>query len=392
MPGEHARLSPSASERWLACPASVRLAATMPEPPDSPYAAEGTCAHELGEIKVRHAFDQIDEVERDARLDKWRANWEVTDSQEIEMGVHTDAYVALVRERAALYPHTQVLVEQRLDTGVPTCWGTSDTVLVSPAHVEIIDLKYGQGVRVEAEGNSQLRLYALGALDTYGDLLGDTEAVRSTVFQPRIGDGHVVTEELTPTELREWREQILPVAAEALGEDARFGPSESACRWCPASGNCRAQMDSIFGDLDLDVEPETLTEAELAEQLDRVAAIKDWLLALESAALERAYGQGKELPGWKVVLAGGKRSLTDQATAIAYLVDELNFERAAVAKESLRGIGELETLMGKEGFARIMEPYIKPPVGKPALVPATDGRPAVDAAAAAAAAFSEEGA
>lgn len=387
MSGEHARLSPSASERWLACPASIRMEAEVPEQPDSVYAREGTCAHELGEIKVRHAFGHISRAMYDARLLRWRKAWAVDERTEFEMDVHTEAYVELIKERAALYPNTQVMVEQRLDTGVPTCWGTSDVVLASPHHVEIVDLKYGTGVQVEAEGNSQLRLYALGALDAYGDVLGDTEVVRSTVFQPRLD--HTLTEELTPKALREWRESILPIAAEALGESARFGPSEAACRWCPASGRCRAQLESIFEDeaTDFAASPILLTDAELADVLDRMGAIKDWLQAVEEAALARAYTEGHELPGWKVVLSGGKRSLKDHEAAIEHLVTVVGYEREQVAKETLRGIGELETLMGKVEFASTMAPYIKPPVGKPALVPEADKRPSIQPNSEAAKAF-----
>ena len=41
MPDTHALLSPSSSERWIACPPSVRLSEKFDEKP-SEYAAEGT--------------------------------------------------------------------------------------------------------------------------------------------------------------------------------------------------------------------------------------------------------------------------------------------------------------------------------------------------------------
>jgi hypothetical protein len=79
-----------------------------------------------------------------------------------------------------------LLLEQRLPTGIPDCWGTSDAVIVSPDAVEVCDFKYGLGVRVDAEGNPQIRLYGVGALEAYGDLLGDVHTVRLHIFQPRL--------------------------------------------------------------------------------------------------------------------------------------------------------------------------------------------------------------
>ena len=49
MPNEHATLSPSAAERWLVCPASIRMEATVPPEVESEYAREGTIAHALAD-------------------------------------------------------------------------------------------------------------------------------------------------------------------------------------------------------------------------------------------------------------------------------------------------------------------------------------------------------
>jgi hypothetical protein len=366
------------------------MEAEVPPQPDSVYAAEGTCAHELAEIKARLTFGQISQATFQKRLKAWRKSWSVSESTEFEMDAHTDAYVTLIQERRELYPNTQVMVEQRLNTGVPQCWGTSDTVLASPQHVEIIDFKYGSGVMVNAVGNSQLRLYACGALDTYGDLLGETELVRITVHQPRLN--HILTDEMSPAALREWRESILPVAAEALGPNARFGPSESACRWCPASGNCRAQMDAIFNDDDLDfaTDPDTLEPDEIAGILGKAAKIREWLDAVENTALDQAYSQNKPIPGYKVVLSGGKRSILDPELAIKHAVEELGYAPEQVTKTTIRGIGELEALMTVAGFAKDMEPFIKPPTGKPSLVPDADRRPSIQPNTEAAKDFGQE--
>lgn len=383
MPGKHATLSPSSAERWINCPASVTLAAGFPNE-SSVYAEEGTLAHELGEIKVSLEFGIIDkptfrkrERQFHGKLADWLTKLRRADDFEetlAEMERHTDAYVELIKERAAIYPMTQVMVEQRMDTGVPGCWGTSDTVLVSPVHVEIVDFKYGAGVAVEAEGNPQLRLYALGALDTYGDLLGETENVYTTVHQPRMD--HVLTAELTADALREWRSRILPIAEEALAGSDRFGPSDEACRWCPASGQCRAQVEAAFPDDLLDNKPDLLEPAEMAELLGKLPLLKDWLKAFEEAALNLAYTKGTPIPGWKVVRSGGQRRISNESGALDFLREQ-GYTDSQLVSTKIKGIGELEKLLGKAEFATLLEPYITKSEGRESLAPESDKREAI---------------
>lgn len=379
MPDAHAKLSPSAAERWLACPASIRMEAQVPPEQESSYAREGTVAHTLAELKASLAFGKITKAVFTKRHARWyRENEDLlTDEVEIEMERHTDAYVALLQERMALYPNSVLFLEQRLDTGVPSCWGTSDAVIVSPQHVEIVDFKYGAGVAVEAHGNPQLRLYACGAMDTYAGLLGDTEVIRITVHQPRMD--HILTEEITPEALDEWRRvKVIPVADVALNDpDAPFGPSDEACRWCPASGRCRAQLEAVFAQ-DFEVKPDVLEPEEVAEVLAKTKMVEDWLNAFKEAALDRAYSGGETIPGYKVVLSGGKRSVRDNERALEAL-RALGFDDSEVAAVKVKGIGDLEKLLGKEKFEEVLE---KPGIvaksdGKPALVPESDGRPAI---------------
>jgi hypothetical protein len=224
-------------------------------------------------------------------------------------------------------------------------------------------------VAVEAKGNPQLRLYALGALDNYGDMLGDTEIVRITVHQPRLD--HVLTDEMTPEALREWRSTIVPIAALALTDDAPFGPSETACRWCPASGRCRAQLEKAlaedFGD------PDQLSPEEISAALGRVPEIKIWLAALEESALQSAYGEGVPIPGYKVVLSGGQRKIVEQGEAIQRLVKNgYDFEEVAVTK--IKGIGDLEKLLSKKRFTELLAEFVERTPGRPSLVPESDKR------------------
>jgi len=267
---------------------------------------------------------------------------------------------------------------------VPSCWGTSDAVIVSPVHVEIVDLKYGQGVWVEARGNPQLRLYGVGALEAFGDILGEAEFVRVTVYQPRLNN--TASEELSAAELLAWRDSIIPIAEAALGHDAPFGPSDVACRWCPASGQCAAQLQYATA-LDFGVAPELLSEEDLADALNRIPQIEAWCAAVRDLALDWAYSKGKTIPGYKVVRSGGKRFVQDPEgalgalTAIGYALDE-------VSKRKINGIGELEKLLGGD-FSVAVGPFIAKTEGSISLVTEDDRRASIEPNSEAAKEFEE---
>lgn len=381
MPGQHAKLSPSDAERWMSCPAAIRAEeeSGLVEA-ESSYAREGTAAHALGEIKASLHFGKITKQQSIARRAAWAKEFEeyAEDPETmIEMEEHTDAYVALIQERMDMFPGSVLFLEIRVFPGIPECWGTSDTIIVSPVHVEVIDFKYGAGVAVEAHGNPQLRIYAVGALEEYGDLLGDTELVRITVHQPRMD--HILTEEMTPEALYKWRdEEVIPRAELALSDDAPFGPSDEACRWCPLSGRCRAQLEAVFA-TDFEQKPDTLSPEEIAEVLGKRKMVADWLNAFEVTALSMMYSEGTPVPGYKVVLSGGQRSVKDPVKAIEVLLHE-GFDHAEVTNPAKpKGIGDLEKLLGKERFKELLEVpgIVKKSDGKPAIAPESDSRPAI---------------
>lgn len=404
MPSEHANLSPSSAETWVSCPASIRMKreyASQINDEDSPYAREGTLAHGLAELTVGLFFGLISKVEYNREMKKWRAEFNAEGYPEgtlAEMEGHVSTFLEYIKVAKKRRPKSKIMLEQRMDSGIPQCWGTSDVVIVSPTHIEIIDFKYGQGVPVYATENKQLRIYALGALDTFSEVIGEPDTVYASVYQPRINNED--TEEITPDELRRWRdEDIIPRAELALGDNAPFGPSEKACRWCPVSSICRVRVEASiaadFGDdfLDTPVEeaevaipgPEVLSPEELAKALERAPFIATWLASLEKYALDLAYSQGVKIPGYKVVRSGGTRYITDPAAAIQTLID-LGFKAEDVATFKIKGFGDLEKVFAKttktqaEGKRQLNEKlakYIAKTTGKESLVPESDKRNAI---------------
>jgi hypothetical protein len=350
----------------------------------SVYAQEGTNAHALAELNASLHFGLISEEGYSTRLEGWFKSTGVTGEDYEEMLRHVQDYVERLDGFQKEHPHTQVMLEQKVPTGVPSCWGTADTIMVSPEHVHVVDLKYGQGVPVSAESNSQLMLYGVGALDLYGDLLGTTEWVTVTVCQPRLGNTSSYS--IAAQELRDWRDNtVVPIAKEALGPDAHFNPTEEACRWCPVAGECRPRLEKLTQE-DFGQDPDLLTPAEIGEALARASEIRAWLTALEAAALDKAYSQSIPIPGWKVVMSRGNRKIVDPPAAIQNLIDN-GYTPEQVAKLSIRGFGELDKLVGSKKLKTLLGDLIQQGEGRECLVPEADLRPSISPNTEAAKAF-----
>lgn len=401
---DHARLGPSAAHRWIHCPASVRVAESLEIAGQgdvgSVYAAEGTAAHTVAEIIASYLNGMITEAMLEAALAAWRgsntgAAW-LGDRHirevELEMIDHARFYADVIeRERVIANGQTTMHLELKVFPGVESVWGTGDCVIIGADVVTVIDYKYGEGVRVDAPNNPQLMLYALGALEA--DLLGTAKIVRIVIVQPRLD--HVSTWEVDVEDLVKWRDDFVkPAAALALADDAPFGPGEDSCRFCPARGQCKAQMqwiaDRNFGDESTDL----MTPEDYSEALKILPSVRAWATAVEEKALTLAYSDGGKIPGWKVVLSGGIRKIPDGEAAITRLV-EAGFPRDKVERQpppSIETLGNLEKVVRvgrKVVLEQVLGELLVQPVGKPALVPESDGRPEVSAITTAADDFAE---
>ena len=192
----HALLGPSKAERWIACPASIAMEKGCPEPPESPWATEGTAAHEIAAHKLARITGQISQRAYTGRVNKTARAFDLTDEQRGDMERHADAYAWHIRGWLDERGTGAVLIEQRVDPGVPDGSGTADAIVLCGDVLHVIDYKYGRSV-VEVEGNPQLKLYALGALESF-DLLGEIVEFHATIYQPRAGN--IATSSYTPEE------------------------------------------------------------------------------------------------------------------------------------------------------------------------------------------------
>lgn len=314
----HAFLSASASHRWLACPPSAKLCAEVPDE-ESPYARQGTDAHELCQYLVEK------ELGRD--VTNPTQNLEFYDA---EMQESAEGYCSFVMEQIAKSkehcPDPLVCVEQKLDYSkwVQDGFGTGDCVIVADDTLHIIDMKYGVGVLVSASGedgtgNSQLKCYALGALDTFGDLY-DIRRIKLSIYQPR--RENTDTFEMSVEELLKWADEVLsPRAKLAYEGNGEFSAGEH-CRFCRIKATCRKRAAYSLELAKYEfAEAPSLTSEEIAAILPQIDTLVSWADDIKAYALERALS-GTSYPGFKLVEGRSVRKYTDEAAVIDVVAAE----------------------------------------------------------------------
>jgi hypothetical protein len=374
----HAKLSASGSKKWLTCTRSAKLEEQFPDE-QSGFALEGTFAHEVFE-HVIHCY--LEEQPVDWRQFEQNEFWSA-DLRDHVINAAQRAIDTIVDAKSRC-SDPLVLVERRLDFSpwVPEGFGTGDLVVVSDGVLDVLDLKYGKGVPVFAQNNSQMRLYALGALNEIGHLY-DIDRVRMTVLQPRLDNYD--SEEIAASELLLWAESyVKPRAQMAWNGEGDYVPGgHCTSGFCKARFQCPARAEHALAVAKSEFAlkpPVLLTRDQLVDVLSKADMAIDWLNDVKAFALREAEA-GHEIPGYKLVEGRSNRKYID-ADAVAERLLASGIEEALIYERSLLGLTAMEKALGKKKFAELLGDLVAKPPGKPTLARVDDKRPALSSAAA----------
>lgn len=397
----HALLSPSSAHRWLRCAGSLAAvdAVRSNKSDSSPFAREGTAAHELAQraLELQKDAEFFRGVEIYVDYEEGGREQHQIFVVDDEMIDNVQVYLDQVRRQPG-----ELIVEEKLDTspvyGVDGQFGTGDAVILDyeGAHLQVHDLKYGRGVMVYAEDNEQLYSYAGAALRQFD--MFDWEKVTVGIHQPRLHHYDEFT--LTREELETWMVSAKERAQKAhglLGADPteieqHKVPGEKQCQWCPIKGNCEALAkwahEQVYADfVTLDQEPEKVREpSRLSDDLlgklwARRDAIAGWLSEIQSET-KRRLEAGISIPGLKLVAGrAGARKWGSEDSA-EQIMKGARIKQSDMYTRKLLSPAQAEKALrkSKPKVWMKLEREITQTPGAPAVAPESDRRPALEVA------------
>lgn len=371
----HAILSASGASRWLNCPPSALMESELPDK-DTKWSREGTLAHEFCDISIKEYFRYMTKSVCTRNRNKFRK--EELYSQEMEE--YAKRYLDYVIEKIK-GEDAYVLAETRVDFSeyVPGGFGTCDCIIIQNDTLTIIDFKYGTGVKVSAEDNPQMKLYALGAIDMFGDVY-DFDKVEMCIYQPRLDNIDESTRSVQ--EIVAWGDKaVKPTAELAINGKGEFKAGDH-CHFCKLNAKCKHlyqhNMEVIkdeFKDESGTLSTACLTPDDYAMILERMKLIKNWLTAIEDHVIHGILNNELEIPGYKVVEGRSIRKYRN-ADEVAKRLVENGYDESVIYEKNLLSLSKLEKVLGRKTFSELLSDMIDKPKGKPTIALTTDKRPA----------------
>lgn len=366
----HAKdFSASASARWLVCPASI-IEVRKYGNRTSSAAEEGTCAHELAQIGLDNNLDYV-------QLSEYLGKT-LTDAPSVmvnqEMIGHVWGYIEYCRSFAGEH-----FVEIKVDYSpwAPDGFGTSDFIALGDERGAVVDLKYGKGIVVSAENNTQAMLYALGVYNEY-DLIYDFDysyVFELHIYQPRRDNFSVW--EITVGEILEFGAKVKQIVADSSCDSPKYNPTEKGCLWCAHKVNCNAlqayteeTIGSMFDDLSLP----SPTGVNHSQVLKAKGLIESWLKAVEQHCFELMI-KGESVEGFKLVGGRPIRKWANVESASLKLSEQ--FDEAELFTKTFLTVTQAEKLLGKAKFASDCGDLVIKPDGKPTIAAESDRRKAI---------------
>jgi hypothetical protein len=357
------------------CTPSARLEEKFDQSSTSTFAEEGTLAHEFGDVNLRFKNGEIDKKTLNAELKKLRKDQNYTSEMEGEIEKYIDIVMEAFAVAKARTPDAKLLIEERVDFShlVEKGFGTGDVCIVGDGFLDVIDLKYGKGIKVDADNNPQLMLYGAGALRNF-EILYDIHTVNLVIAQPRLN--HLSEWQISTEDLIAWgQKEVKPKAIKAY-QGKGVQKAGDHCKWCKAKAMCAtlAAKNVKLAQHDFK-DPHLLTEAQLLDVYKQQPMLVDWVSAVAKYILEKAK-EGKNWQGLKLVEGRSNRKWIDEEKVKTTLSNS-NFKTEEFTTTKIQGITAVEKLVGKSKFHDLLGDLVVKPQGKPTIVPMSDKRPSL---------------
>lgn len=395
---DHGILAPSKSERWIACPPSAMAEFNFEQEnptKETEYSAAGSLAHRLCETLVLHRLGHISSLEQVRRLEDIQSSKYWTTEMQKHCADYANFILDKYSEAISISNSAQIFIEYKVKFNIgdkgAELFGTVDCAILTEGKLTVIDFKYGAGIFVSPVENSQLKIYALGIVWAF-DFEYMFEEVELIIYQPRIDNIHSF--KLSPVDLMLWGDLDLAPAVAAANDGKGEYKTGKHCQFCKIRPKCSANAKAANELAKADFkDPNILSDAELIKLYNFIKGdfkvIVGWAKSVVKHMLVEALN-GKKYEGLKLVTGRGKRIVRDEAAFANILYNSGYMPHQYYKPQVLKGITELEKIVGKKRLSEDFSDYITKVPGAPILVDRLDKREEVDGKTLAAIDFAEE--
>ena len=397
----HANLSPSKRHRWGLCPGSIREEAKYPDDRSGPAAIDGTHTHTMLEFCLSGPWEPEELVDQIMQDDDGSFVVDIERAQRVRIAVD------YVKQRVAEQPGCKVIAEHRVNPqrliARDDMSGTVDIQIHGTDVLEIVDYKDGMGA-VQAEGNAQLELYAVGALADVGEPY-PWKRVRMTIIQPKMvlrGLPAITSHEVDISEILAIVDRLVIEGAAVDAPDAPLVPGESQCKFCKAKGSCAALASNVMKEIGImfqpvmsldvaqqsaDKDPSTMDDGQILSIMEAAPLMRQLLEGVEKEALRRLQS-GQAITGLKLVNGRGSRVWAFEDDEIAEKLIKMGIPKGSVYETKLVSPAKAEKLtwekrdgtkvqLTERQLKRMEQEYVVKMAGKLAVATESDSRPAV---------------
>lgn len=349
------KITASELKRWIVCPGSTTLENKKK------YEDEGTLAHALANLYVNYNLKRITQEEFKEVIKIIKGNKYFNENMDENLKKYTRWVFDYIKKISKVTDKMKIFTEKKIDL---TCSefcisGRVDVAIITPSIIQVIDLKYGVGLEVEAD-NPQLMAYALGLIEQSGQ---KPDVIKLTVCQPRINNNETI--ELKYEELLQWEKEILLPQLKKVENGSCECKIGKHCSYCPVNTVCRIRYNNLLELSELR-NMEILTQEEKLEAIEKFKGMSKWVKELQEDVTQQALLSGHIPEGYELIADKSNRRIFNQEGAMNAL-KKAGFIDEEIMDNNIKGICKLEELLGYKKFNVILGPYIEKPTGKPKL-------------------------
>lgn len=306
----------STASQVMNCPASVGLCQSLPKIDTSTsYTRTGSMLHAAIASVIEE--NKLPEDMLGFELDGVVLDEDLLQEKLLPAVEAFDALLDKMEEEFGEEPVVVVETEVSFGRYIPDAFGSCDIILRCGPRVVVLDWKFGSGVMVTAEENSQLMFYAAAAMRTPSleHMFKDAEDIDLVIIQPP----SMTVWGTTFPRMARFETSLKAAVKKAQMKNPPLKEGKH-CQWCKAKAICPLMNGAVDRAVQTDLK--TLDVQTLGLAYRQGELLKSWLKELDNLIFQAMEG-GLEVPGLKLVPKRGTRKWVNEGEGVTEMLIEL---------------------------------------------------------------------